>query len=235
MRWSQKRSKKIPVVASQLCASLGGPARGEVGLGTRAHLRNHRYTAGSERVGRRDPKWGCLVQTASHPRPRPACPREERPGGDHQEREPPSSALHYTTRSGTQCSPGPALPVTSPGEQEHPAPSPDLRQHRGRWGGGAPRILTPVPQRFSAPSPARAGGASGHNPSRTHSTQPTALPSTCSIGWSRIVTQSCLPHLVLFPVLRRSNIHKLQRLLKKKKGSLGAWSFCFPFHLLQRR
>lgn len=148
------------------------------------------------------------------PDPDLLAPREERPGGDRQEREPPSSALHYTTRSGTQCSPGPALPVTSPGEQEHPAPS--LTSVSTGGGGGAAH---PDPSRpsLSWPLPRAAGGASGHNPSRTHSTQPSALPSTCSIGWSRIVTQSCLPHLVLFSCPKETQHTQTPKTIKKKK------------------
>lgn len=161
------------------------------------------------------------------PDPDPPAPREERPGGDRQEREPPSSALHYTTCSGTQCSPGPALPVTSPGEQEHPAPS--LTSVSTGGGGGAAH---PDPSRpsLSWPLPRAAGGASGHNPSRMHSTQPTALPSTCSIGWSRIVTQSCLPHLVLFSCPKETQHTQTPKTIKKKKKDpWGHGVSAFPF------
>lgn len=106
------------------------------------------------------------------PDPHPLAPWEEHPGGDQQERELRSSALHCTTCTGTRGTRGPAQAVISPGKQDTLPPSLTTVSTGS---------FTPILQLATSRA---AGGASRHNSSRTHSTQPTALPSTCPTGWS---------------------------------------------------
>ena len=131
-----------------------------------------------------------------HPRPRPRCPpptpQEEHPGGDQQERELPSSALHCTTHSGTQCTPGPAEAVIWPGKQEHPAPS-----------------LTPVSSR----------GGGQNAPSFRPSFTPVLQLATSPGCWRRLRAQPILD--TLHPA-HSSSLHLLQRVVLNNDSKLPA-------------